>query len=407
MRGSLGLTAYRTLSGRRTAPDYAAPGLRPRGEVVWIHAGEAGNNRAIHDLAQRLTLVRHGTHVVLTADHGGFDGLGVSDAVHVDTLTGDHPDMAAQFIQHWKPDVVIWAWGGLRPNLILAAAKSGAYMLLVDGSRDGFDRRRDRWLPEVPKRVMAEFDHVIARDPEAHLRLAQLGRALPAIELAAPLHPFGQMLPAAESDINDVTLSLAGRPTWLAARTARDEGRIILGAHRIALRSAHRLLLILHATSPADGAHLMDLARAADLRAVNWGTGQMPDDNCQVLVADADDELGLWLRIAPVTFLGGSLKPGHTVCDPYAAAAHGTALIYGPHVGSQSAAFTRLVNAQAARIVKDKHTLGRAVLQLIAPDQAAQMAMAGWDVVTQGAHSLDRIIDLVQAQLDAVEGGIK
>lgn len=405
MRGSLGLTAYRTLSGRRTAPDYAPAGARPEGEVVWIHAGETGNNRAIHDLALRLVTMRHGTHVVLTAHQGGFDGT-PSDSVHIEPLDGDHPDMAAQFVAHWKPDVVIWAWGGLRPNLILAAAKSGAYMMLVDGAKDGFDGRRDRWLPEVQRRVMAVFHHVIARDSDAHLRLAQLGRALPQIEQATPLQPFGQMLPAADSDITEMSLALAGRPTWLSARTAREEGRIILGAHRIAVRSSHRLLLILHTTLHADAAHLMDLSHTAGLRAANWGAGQMPDEACQVLIADAEDELGLWLRLAPVTFLGGSLKQGHAVCDPYAAAAHGTALIYGPYVGEHAAAFTRLVQAKAARIVKDKLTLGRAVMQLIAPDQAAQMAMAGWDVVTQGAHSLDRIIDLVQSQLDGEENGL-
>lgn len=404
MRGSIGLAAYRTMSGRRAAPQFAPQQARPRGELVWIHAAEVGKNRAVLDLALRLVNLRHGVHVVLTAEQGGFD-TGMSEFVHVQDLPGDHPTFAANFVQHWRPDVVIWAWGGLRPNLILAAADSGAYMMLVDAAHDGFDGRRDRWLPEVPKRVIARFDHVIARDTDAHLRVAQLGRPLSAIEIAAPLHPFGQMLHAADSDINDIALALAGRPTWLSARTSREEGRIVLGAHRLAVRTAHRLLLILHATSVPDGAHLMDLAQAAGMRAAYWGAGQMPDDNCQVLIADADDELGLWLRIAPVTFLGGSLRPGQAVCDPYTAAAHGTALIYGPHVGTNAEAFTRLINARAARIVNDKQTLGRAVIQMIAPDQAAQMAMAGWDVVTQGAHTLDRIIDLVQNRLDSGEGG--
>lgn len=405
MRGSIGLTAYRTLSGRKAAPDYVPHAPRPAGQVVWIHAAEAGNIRAVTDLALRLIAVRDGTQVVLTHEAAGHADAPHHPELHRAELPGDHPDFAQKFITHWQPDVVIWAWGGLRPNLILAAHKSGAYMMLVDAARDGFDGRRDRWLPEVPKRLIAAFDHVIVRDAEAHLRVAQLGRPLPSIELSAPLHPFGQMLPAADSDITDVTLALGGRPTWLAARTVREEGRIVLGAHRLALRTSHRLLLILHATSVPDGTHLMDLAQAADMRAVRWGDGQLPDDNCQVLIADTEDELGLWLRIAPVTFLGGSLRTGHTACDPYMAAAHGTALIYGPHVGKNADSFTRLINAGAARIVNDKETLGRAVIQMIAPDRAAQMAMAGWDVVTQGAHSLDRIIDLVQTQLDNREGG--
>jgi len=404
MRDSIGLAAYRTLSGRRAAPEYTPAQSRPTGEVVWIHAAEPGNNRAISDLAQRLITVRHGTHAVLTAAHGGFDRIDVA-GLWIEPVPEDHPETARAFLRHWRPDVVIWTWGGLKPNLILEADKSGAHMLMVDTAGEGFDGRRDRWLPEVPKRLLAAFDHVIARDRDARERLVQLGCAVSRVELGPPLHPSGQMLPANDSDIKDVTEALAGRPTWLAARATRAEGRILLGAHKLALGTSHRLLLILHATSAADSAHSMDLARAAGMRAVYWGDGHLPDDNCQVLVADADDELGLWLRIAPVTFLGGSLHAGRDVCDPYIAASHGSALIYGPHVGQYADAFTRLVKARAARIVNDKKTLGRAVSQMTAPDQAALMAMAGWDVVTRSALSLDRVIDLTQSHLDAIDGG--
>lgn len=404
MRGSIGLTAYRTLSGRRAAPDYVPSRPRPRGELVWIHTAEPGNNRAITDLALRLVGVRDRTHVMLTADSGTFDTRG-EDAMHVEPLPNDHPTFADVFVKHWRPDVVIWTWGGLRPNLILAAAESGAFLMLVDAARSGFDSSRDRWLSEVPKRVLPKFDRVIVRDTDARLRLAQLGCPLPEIDTTEPLHPFGQVLPAADSDLNELSFALAGRPTWLAARTTRDEGRIILGAHRLAARSSHRLLLILHTTSAANAAHLMDLANAAGMRATNWLSGQLPDENCQLLITDGDDDLGLWLRIAPVTFLGGTLRPGRSMCDPYTVAAHGTAMIYGPNVGHHADAFTRLVNARAARIVNDKQTLGRAVIQMTAPDQAAQMAMAGWEVVSQGAHSLDLIIDHVKAHLDTVDTG--
>ncbi|WP_299722052.1 glycosyltransferase N-terminal domain-containing protein [uncultured Tateyamaria sp.] len=404
MRESIGLAAYRSLSGRRAVPAYAPAHPRPSGEVVWIHAAEAGNNRAIADLAQRLITVRHGTHVVLTATEGGFDPFCV-DGILVDAAPEDHPATARAFIHHWQPDVVIWAWGDLQPNLVHEADRSGAHMLLVDAASDGFDGRRDRWLPDVPRRLLGAFDHVIARDADSRARLIQLGRPASRVELAAPLHPSGRMLLANDSDIADVTEALAGRPTWLAAQTTRAEERVLLGAHKLAVSTSHRLLLILHATSAADSAHSMDLAHAAGMRAVYWGEGQLPDDNCQVLVADADDELGLWLRIAPVTFLGGSMHPGNEVYDPYIAASHGTALIYGPHVGKYGDAFARLVKARAARMVNDKKSLGRAVSQMTAPDQAAMMAMAGWDVVTQAALSLDRVIDLTQSHLDAIDGG--
>ncbi|MFC6641884.1 hypothetical protein [Sulfitobacter profundi] len=37
---------------------------------------------------------------------------------------------------------------------------------------------------------------------------------------------------------------------------------------------------------------------------------------------------------------------------------------------------------------------------MIAPDQAATMAHAGWDVISEGAELADRVIELIQDSLD-------
>jgi 3-deoxy-D-manno-octulosonic-acid transferase len=45
------------------------------------------------------------------------------------------------------------------------------------------------------------------------------------------------------------------------------------------------------------------------------------------------------------------------------------------------------------------------VSRLIAPDQAAAMAHAGWDVISKGAAVTDKITDLIQDILDTREAG--
>lgn len=404
MRGSLGLTAYRTLTRRRAPSEFKPSRPRPDGELIWIHAAETGKNRALSDLAHRLISMRHRCHVLMTAAHDTFQSRG-ADSLISEEVPSEHPLVTEAFIDHWKPDVVIWAWGGLRPNLIESAADSGASMILIDADHDGFDSRRDRWLPEVPRHLVAKFETVIVRSKAAHFRLAQLGCALDKIERAPPLRPFGRMLDAADSDLNEVTQALGGRPVWLAMQITLREAGTILTAHRQALMTSHRLLLILYPVDIESSQDIMAQANKEGLRTVRWSDGELPDDNTQVLIADTAEDLGLWLRVAPVSFLGGSLRPGDESCDPYMAAAHGTAIIYGPHTGSNVEAYTILMNAGAARIVNDAVTLGRAVIQMIAPDQAAQMAMAGWDVVTEGADSLDKIIAHVETRLDAIQDG--
>ncbi len=142
-------------------------------------------------------------------------------------------------------------------------------------------------------------------------------------------------------------------------------------------------------------------------RTRSWDVNEEPDDTTQILIADDPEDLGLFYRLAPVSFLGSSLASGQGGRNPFEAAALGSAVLYGPNVRQYLPFYTRLANAGAARIVNDAQSLATAVTRLVAPDQAAAMAHAGWDVISQGAEQTDRIIAMVQDTLDQSERGAR
>jgi len=104
--------------------------------------------------------------------------------------------------------------------------------------------------------------------------------------------------------------------------------------------------------------------------------------------------------------MASSLMPGAGGRDPYAPAALGSAVLYGPNVSRYMGAYSRLAAAGAARIVKDAPTLQAAVIRLTAPDRAAQMAHAAWEVISDGAEATDSLLALVEDTLDLLEAGI-
>jgi 3-deoxy-D-manno-octulosonic-acid transferase len=223
------------------------------------------------------------------------------------------------------------------------------------------------------------------------------------LELSGPIMAGGQSLDYAQSDFDTLSTALGGRPVWLAASVQSNEIQTVLAAHRHALRLSHRLLLVLNPASEEQAAECQSRLSTEGLRSARWEDGEMPDDNCQVLLATAQNELGLWYRVAPLSFLGSSLSSGQHGLDPFQAAALGTAILYGPNVRSHMPSYTRLAAAGAARIVNDAGALGVAVARLISPDHAASMAMSGWDIVSQGAAITDHITELVINALDAAE----
>jgi 3-deoxy-D-manno-octulosonic-acid transferase len=273
-------------------------------------------------------------------------------------------------------------------------------MILIDADTKGFDGRRDRWLPDVSGDLLKRFSHVLARSTAGRKRLIRMGLAAKQIEVTPPLMAGGQALPCIDSDLSDLTQALAGRPVWFAVRVQPDEVSTVLAAHRQALRLSHRLMLILNVAQADQAAEVALHAAESGFDVIHWEEHGAPDDTTQIMVVEDARDRGLFYRVAPVSFLGSSLSRHDQVCDPFEAAALGSAVLYGPKVHEFLASYSRLAAAGAARIVNDAAALGTAVSRLIAPDQAATMAHAGWDVVSSGAELTDKVIDLVQDALD-------
>jgi len=383
-------------------PSFEAP--RPEGELLWIHCAEAGAYIAVQDLALRQIASRNGLTVLISMAtlprESGPEGSPHPDGIYLTEICEDHPASVTAFLDHWQPDCCVWTWGDLRPNLILAASARHCPLFLINADNAGFDGRRDRWLPDVARTLLPLFGAVMARTPAAARRLMQLGLGKDDVEITTALQAGGQALPCNEIDLADLAAACVGRAVWFANGVHMEELQTVLAAHRQALRLSHRLLLVLHPADNLTPQDAFEQSRLQEFRVLGWDDGNYPDETTQVLITEDPRDIGLFYRMAPVSFLGGSLVAGHNCVDPLEAAALGSAILYGPRVGKHLQSYSRLAAAGAARIINDSAALGMAVSRLVAPDQAAIMAHAGWDVISEGAALTDRISDLVQDTLD-------
>lgn len=350
------------------------------------------------DIAAKLRMQRPGVGAVLTL--AGDGRAGERDGIDwSEDLGPDHPELAEAFLTHWRPDICVWIGARLLPNVLLQAQRRALPLILTDTESADLPAPGG-WRGRLARESLTAFDQVFAADEDAVARLGALGVPAGRITRGSPLLVSGTPLPVNEDAITDVTDLLAGRPVWLAANVHPDEVGEVLAAQASAVRLSHRLLLVATPAKPDGTAGLIERARAMGLRTADWDAGETPDDLTQVLVAPGGRHLGLWYRVAPVAFIGSSLAPGQGGCDPFDAAAMGSAVLYGPNVRNHLAAYSRLASAGAARIVKDAVGLSVGVMQTIAPDRAASMALAGWEIVSEGAGGADQLIDAIQDRLD-------
>jgi 3-deoxy-D-manno-octulosonic-acid transferase len=400
---SISLAAYMALARRGPRKPIEFPAPRPEGPLIWGHATSAARAAALLQIGARLRVQRPEINLLLTGAEESERPDHMKSQDFWQVLPDDSVSSDEQFLNHWRPDICLWTGGFFRPAMIVLARRRNLPMFLIDAGEEGFNAPHQRWLPDMVRANLQEFDAIFARSGTAAQMLRKLGVSDEDIVVTGPLQEGGGALPCNEREREDMARQMAGRPVWLAAMTQIGELPELLAAHRQVSRMAHRLLLIVVPDDEGAGPAFRDYLRGEGVSVAVRSDGENPDENTQVYLADTRGEMGLWYRLAPVTFMGSSLVAGFGGQDPYEPAALGSAILYGPNISRHLAAYTKFAAAGAARIVKDSGTLSAALQNLAAPDQAALMAAAAWGVASEGAEVTDRVIDLVQDTLDVLE----
>ncbi len=393
MSYSFGLILY-NLAGRRDPVVRDAWPDRPRGRLVWLHAPTAEAMGALTALARRL-VEEDGLPVLITMPDPApsFPGIVIVPP------PADTPAEAQAFLAHWQPELAVFSDGEIRPAMLREAASRGLPVLMVDARAPVLPPGRTGWYPGVIRHAASGFRHVLAQDDAAARAFRKAGA--PQVEASGRMEEQSAALPYVEADRAALAGVFATRPVWLAVEVAEVEEPAVIAAHREALRLSHRLLLIL---VPADPARAPLLAARME-ETEGWsvaqrGLQQEPDVETEVYLPDQATECGLWYRLAPVTFMGGSLLGAGGARNPLEPAALGSAIIYGPRLGPYAGVFGRLGAARAARMVGSGDDLVQALGDLLSPDRAARAAHAAWSVASEGAEVTVKVVGLIRAILE-------
>ena len=301
---------------------------------------------------------------------------------------------AARWLAPLAPDLVLWHGALGADPLLDVLLEAPAPVIAVDVPAPAPARARKR---RVWRGRLAALDRLLARDEAAAHALRQLGPAGMRIEVGGAFVRVPDPPPCEESDHDHYAQILHARPVWLAAFPTEAEIDGLAEAHRSALQGAHRLLLLVAPRDDAQGPELASRLRGAGWRVARHGAGEEPDDGTEIFVADSRDEIGLWYRLAPLSVMGGSFLPDDTAAaDPADPARLGSAILAGPAGAPHEAALARLDDAGGVARVAELAALGPALANLLAPDRAAALAQAAWDVASDGARVQERIVAAIR-----------
>jgi 3-deoxy-D-manno-octulosonic-acid transferase len=371
---------------------------RPHGKLVWVHGASNGECLAALPLIEALTA--KGVNVLMTSGTVTSAELMLTrlppGAVH-QFVPIDTPAATARFLDHWRPDAGLFVDSDLWPNLILGAQARGTRMALVNArisqrSFEGWRRAR-----KTVAAILSAFDVCLAQDEEIAGRFRVLGS--PDVRVVGSLKEDAPPLPYDAAELAALRTAIGGRAVLLAAQTHPGEDETILPVHD-SLRCTHpSLLTIIVPRHPARGA---DIAMLCDTRkSARRAEGEAITPDTAVYIADTLGELGLFYRLAPFAFVGGTLVPagGHNPLEP---ARLGCAVLAGPHVFNSESAYAAIFAAQGLGLVRSSVEIAALAARLLdSPDAAKALG----DAAMRGAASLGGAVEKTIAVVDSFLAG--
>ncbi|NEW88892.1 3-deoxy-D-manno-octulosonic acid transferase [Rhodopseudomonas sp. WA056] len=371
---------------------------RPRGPVVWIHGASVGEVLAAAGLIERLRALN--LRILLTS--GTLTSAQVvasrfpPDIIH-QFIPYDAPRFVERFLDHWQPSLALFIESDLWPNLILAASARRVPMVLINGRMS--QRSFPRWqrASATIGALLGRFDICLAQSRMDADRFSALGS--PSVITTGNLKMDVDPPPADPGRLERLLAVTRGRPVIVAASTHPGEEELLVEAHRRLTASFPTLLTVIVPRHPHRGEQIASQVETAGLPVALRSREQQPMAATAIYVADTMGELGLFYRLAPIVFMGGSLVE-HGGQNPIEAVKLGAVIVHGPHVSNFTDIYRALDDEGGAFPVADVDALVLRISSLLSNHDARQISItAATAVVDRLGGALDRTIAALEPYL--------
>ncbi|RWL40907.1 MAG: 3-deoxy-D-manno-octulosonic acid transferase, partial [Mesorhizobium sp.] len=202
--------------------------------------------------------------------------------------------------------------------------------------------------------------------------------------------------PVDERALATMQRQIGDRPTWAAISTHDGEEVVAAEVHASLHRRHHGLLTIIVPRHPDRADALAAQISGMGLTVARRSKGDRISPDTDILLGDTIGDMGLYLRLTEIAFVGRSLtsEGGQNPLEP---AMLETAVLAGRNVQNFREAYQRLLDSGGAKLVRDRDMLTGAVNFLLTNEVARH------EMIAAGAATVDEMRGALARTLKSLE----
>ena len=375
---------------------------RPKGNIVWFHAASVGEAISALSLIKRINRHCPTTSILITT------GTVTSAKIMAERLPKniihqfipiDQPIWIQRFLDYWKPSLILWIESEFWPNFLTDIKKRDIPLVLINARISPNSYRNWKYLPKTIARLLGCFNLCLAQSERDAENLIKLGAKN--VNVPGNLKFSADPLPVDDRRLTDLWNTISKRPLWIAASTHNGEENAVADAHCSISSNYPDLLTIIIPRHPIRGKKIATSLSNRGLMISLRSENHTVQPETEIYIADTVGELGLFYRLSPIAFIGGTLIP-HGGQNLLEAAKLDCAIIHGPSTDNFTTITREISNVDGSIVIENDSELADAVCLLLADEERRRtQILAAANVAGNKSGILETIMHQLSPFLDS------
>ena len=359
---------------------------RPKKNVIWINALGLGETLSLTIFLSELSKV-FSDHIILVTSSTLQSNLALENIPLPKNIIHqfapvDNYYVLNSFLDYWDPKMALFSELDVWPLRTSKVKERKIPLLLINTRMDEKKKASRKRLGKLFSEPLKEFDHIFLQDQSSKLYLMDFGVDEGKTTVNGPLKLAGTMFPDTTDIEKRLNILFKDKLIWAAASLHESEENEILEAYKIAKQHLPNLVLIIIPRAIELSENTMKKALRYSKRVVKRSDFRdLPKKETAILVVNRIGELGLWYKLAFISFIGNSLsfKQIKTGKNPFEALQANSIVIHGPKMIEPG--YEKPASLGISDIVENRNDIANAVIKYSVANRRKEKIKRGQDLI--------------------------